>query len=237
MLLDAYHDTDGDRVRISRRQASRFAKDVAGDFNPIHDVDARRFCVPGDLLCSLVLARYGVSSEMAFNFSDMVGDGVELIFPAEPGAEFDIRDSAGRVYLEVRRSGETCSDPALTAPFIRQYAAFSGTNFPHVLQPLLARHGVMFNPERPLIMYRGMGFSLDDLADGDLTTELSDADLEADARRARVRLAFVIRRGDRVAGRGSKELVISGLRPYDGERMHAVMDVFEDRRRAYLEGR
>ena len=55
MQLDEYYSDGNGHIAISREQASDFAKGVAGDFNPIHDVDAKRFCVPGDLLFSLAL--------------------------------------------------------------------------------------------------------------------------------------------------------------------------------------
>ena len=47
-------------MMFSQTQASEFAKGIAGDFNPIHDVGGKRFCVPGDLLFASLLNRYGV---------------------------------------------------------------------------------------------------------------------------------------------------------------------------------
>ena len=59
MFKDFYAQR-GEYVVISAEQASRFAKGVAGDYNPIHNPDARRFCVPGDLLFTLVLVKFGL---------------------------------------------------------------------------------------------------------------------------------------------------------------------------------
>ena len=56
MFKDFYAQR-GEYVVISAEQASRFAKGVAGDYNPIHNPGARRFCVPGDLLFTLVLTK------------------------------------------------------------------------------------------------------------------------------------------------------------------------------------
>jgi len=61
MFLQKYYSGDDEKIHFSRQQASRFAKEVAGDFNPIHDQEAKRFCVPGDLLFALVLSKYGLS--------------------------------------------------------------------------------------------------------------------------------------------------------------------------------
>lgn len=68
MFLDRFHTIQDGCVHISASQASQFAKEVAGDFNPIHDPDARRFCVPGDLLFAVVVSRFGLSRHMTFQF-------------------------------------------------------------------------------------------------------------------------------------------------------------------------
>ena len=54
MLSGVYQESEG-KVSVTREQASRFAKSIADDCNPLHDIDAKRFCVPGDLLFSMVL--------------------------------------------------------------------------------------------------------------------------------------------------------------------------------------
>ena len=55
MLLSDYYAIDAAGLRISADQASNFAKAIAGDFNPLHDPDNRRFCIPGDLLFTVLL--------------------------------------------------------------------------------------------------------------------------------------------------------------------------------------
>lgn len=232
MLLDEFHSTDADGVRITPAQASRFAREIADDYNPIHDPDARRFCVPGDLLCALVLDRCGLSTRMTFTFRGMVGGNVVLRFPSEPGSAFDIADEAGKVYLHVERGGEMTRDPAMIEAFTRQYAAFSGRNFPFLLQPLLAAERVMFNPDRPLVMYDSMGFDIERLEPGTLDTEFADSSIEVRGKRADILLHFAIRIDGQVRGRGSKKLVVSGLRPYDEERMQEVIRDYEARKSA-----
>ena len=64
-MLTPYYQQDAEFVTITREQGSQFAKKVADDFNPLHDADAKKFCVPGDLLFSLVLSRYGVSENLS----------------------------------------------------------------------------------------------------------------------------------------------------------------------------
>ena len=55
MFLENYCRITDDKISFTRQQASDFAKQIADDFNPLHDIQAKRFCVPGDLLFSLIL--------------------------------------------------------------------------------------------------------------------------------------------------------------------------------------
>ncbi|MFG6177901.1 DUF3581 family protein [Halomonas sp. THAF12] len=226
MFLDDYHSRAGSRLCISSEQASRFAKRVAGDFNPIHNPDARRFCVPGDLLFALVLAHFGLSRHMTFRFLSMVGAGVPLDFTEDDDGRIRVRDDSGKCYLEVERSGQTTHDESVVEAFTRCYVAFSGKNFPHYLKPLMEDKGVMFNPKRPLVIYDSMGFSLERLDGIEPGLELIDASLEVAGKRGDVLLEFRIRAGGEEVGIGSKKLVVSGLCDYDSDAMDAVVEEF-----------
>ena len=241
MFLDPFHSVIDGSIRIAADQASRFAKDVAGDYNPIHDADSRRFCVPGDLLCALVLSRYGLSAHMTFTFRGMVGDRVPLRFPeANDAPAFDVTDESGRVYLHVERDGPCTTDLECIEAFTRRYVAFSGQNFPHVLRPLMARHGVMFNPDRPLVIYDSMEFRLDTVEITEPDLQLTDATLEVTGRRGDrgdVLLHFGVTDAGATIGGGAKNLVISGLRAYDEARLDAFIEDFTRRKAAYLASR
>lgn len=81
-LLQPFINIDSeDRITISAEQGSRFAKEIAGDFNPIHNADAKRFCVPGDLLFAIALNRYGLHASMQFNFLDMLAADAAFTCP------------------------------------------------------------------------------------------------------------------------------------------------------------
>ncbi len=235
-FLDAYHAAGPDgSVRVSAEQASAFAKDVAGDHNPLHDVGARRFCVPGDLLCALVLGRYGLSERMTFAFRDMVGANEPLYLPeAETDAgSIAISDADGGVYLEIERAGAVSRDPRVIERFIREYVAFSGKTFPHYMIPALEEHDVMFHPDRPLVIYDSMGFELETFAFEDPALELADRALEIEGKRGTATLRFDMHENGRSFGAGWKKLVISGLRDYDAERMRAFVEHFRQRKAAY----
>ncbi|WP_111413508.1 DUF3581 domain-containing protein [Billgrantia lactosivorans] len=233
MFLDPYHTQAGAAVRISAQQASDFAKRVAGDFNPIHDAGARRFCVPGDLLFALVLSRFGLSRHMDFRFRSMVGDGILLRLEENAAGQLVVRDDEGKQYLEVGREGETNHDESAIEAFTRCYVAFSGRNFPHVLKPLLEARGVMFNPKRPLVIYDSMGFSLDRLDLVEPSLELVESSLEVVGKRGDVRLEFRINDRGRPVGQGSKKLVVSGLSDYDPAAMDDIVAEFYRLKAAY----
>lgn len=233
MFLDEFHSVRDGRICISADQASHFAKGVAGDYNPIHNPDARRFCVPGDLLFALVLMRFGLSQRMVFHFRSMVGAGVPLALNLDADGLIRVTDEAGKLYLEVERDGEITHDEAVIEAFTRRYVAFSGKNFPHYLKPLMEAQGVMFNPQRPLVIYDSMGFELERLDVREPSLALSDSSLEVNGKRGDVRLEFALSGADGPLGRGSKKLVVSGLRDYDAEAMEAIVAEFYRLKGAY----
>ena len=230
MLLEDFYSEDNSKVIFSRQQASEFAKNIAGDFNPIHDTDAKRFCVPGDLLFSLVLAKCGLSQRMRFVFSDMVNDGVALNFPDTTSATLDIVDGNGKKYLSLERSGSTTRDKALIRDLTYSCVQFSGQTFPHVLVPLMSEQQVMLNPNRPLVIYESMTIDLDRLDFENPQLELTRPILEVNGKRGNVRLEFRVKAGGETVGRGEKVMVISGLLAYDEEKVQAMVDNYVSRK-------
>jgi Protein of unknown function (DUF3581) len=233
-FLREFYTVDEGCVCISAEQASCFAKEVAHDFNPLHDVDAKRFCVPGDLLFSLVLDRYGLSRHMQFVFSGMVGDSVSLQFPQVAGDAFDITDRSGKPYLQIERSGENSRDPAMIEALIRDYVAFSGQNFPYVLVPLLAERQVMFNIDRPLVIYESMTLNMQRLDFDTPQLQTLPPTMEVNGKRATAFLHFQILSGDQVVGTGFKKLAVSGLREYEDQPMQAFVAEYLHRKHQYL---
>lgn len=237
-FLAPFHQIDDNgSVRVSAQQASRFAKDVAGDHNPLHDVGARRFCVPGDLLFALVLLRCGLSQRMTFGFRDMVGADEPLRIPASDAERFVVENVEGGTYLDVERDGATSTDGDVLDAFVREYVAFSGKTFPHYMIPVMRDNGVMFHPDRPLVIYDSMGFDLDHL---DLTApalELSDPVMKVTGKRGEMVMRFTISTAAGRVGSGWKKLLISGLREYDESRMESFVDEFYRRRASYEETR
>jgi hypothetical protein len=230
MFLSPYFSNNNQKIVISAKQASDFAKHVAQDFNPIHDVGAKRFCVPGDLLFALVLTQYGLSKNMKFKFAGMVGDGVELDINADVGDEFSICDTKGKTYLNIERSGNSSLCDVQTEAFIRSYVAFSGLNFIHVLIPLMKAHQVMINPARPLVIYESMSFHLDTLDFSEMSLHLASQELAIDGKRGDVTLTFELLSEGKIIGTGKKTLVLSGLRELEDVAIQGMCDTYESRK-------
>jgi len=230
-MLENYYSPNDRGVSFTRQQASKFAKHVANDFNPIHDPESKRFCVPGDLLFAVSLEKYGLSEHMSFAFSGMVGDGVELLFPETDARKIDILDKNGKKYLHFEREGATTRDAGRIYELIYQYVRFSGHNFPHILVPLMAKHNVMINPDRPLVIYEGMDIRLDTLDFAKPELSLADSKLDVQGRRGNVTLEFDISADGAAVGHGKKTMVLSGLKPYDAEKIQNLIDAYEERKR------
>ena len=232
MILSEFYTSEGDRIAFTRDQASRFAKEIANDFNPLHDTDAKMFCVPGDLLFAVAVSRFGLSQKMCFSFSGMVGEK-HLIFPDSDAPRIDIADDEGKHYLSIEREGETSLDPALINKLSKGYVAFSGNTFPHLLVPLMAQQGVMINPGRPLIMYQSMEISLDHLDLREPSLEFSDSSLDVQGKKATVRLGFRFMENGRQVGHGTKHMALRGLQAYREEVMQQVVDDYNSYKQAY----
>jgi hypothetical protein len=232
MIIEQYFSEPNGRICFTREQGSNFAKQMANDFNPLHDADAKRFCIPGDLLFAIMLAKYGISQHMEFVFSGMVVAGVELVLP-EPAEELHINDTQGREYLRVKRTGDTTRDASLIQNLTQSYVEFSGQTFPHILVPLLAEQNVMINPERPMVIYESMTIDLDRL---DISQPLLQGDyneLEIIGKRGSVELAFNLVDAGEIVGRGKKHMLLSGLREYDKDAIATAIVTYNDSKKAF----
>ncbi len=230
MLLENFFSETSTKIHFSRKQASDFAKTIAGDFNPIHDEDAKRFCVPGDLLFALLLNKYGISQKMRFTFSGMVSNEVALHFNNTADDKITIVDDNNKEYLSITRSGATTKDSGLIHNLTCRYVEFSGQTFPHILVPLMAKHHVMINPERPLVIYESMVIDIDDLNIEQPELKLSDSTLEVDGKRGNVCLKFNLLSKGNIIGKGEKSMVLSGLREYDESKIQQLIEVYDARK-------
>lgn len=234
MYLDPFFATEGNLLRITPEQGSAFAKEVSDDFNPLHNPDAKRFCVPGDLLFALVLARLGLSKKMAFQYTGMVGKDATICFPATSSNRFSITDENGKSFLEISQSGEQTHDLAFIEAFSKAYVAFSGHSFPHILVPLMKDNNVMINPDRPMVMYESMAFEFDNLDIESPSLELINSSLDVNGKRGSVRLEFSVSDGnEKQIGSGYKTMVLSGLKEYDQAQIDGLISIYETAKSDY----
>jgi hypothetical protein len=235
MFLKEFYSGPNQCTEITAMQGSLFAKEIANDFNPLHDVEAKRFCVPGDLLFAIVLEKYGLSKKMTFTFTGMLGHGVTLDFPETDGSQFDINGSNDKTILKVERSGDISTDQSMIDALIRDYVAFSGHNFPYVLVPLMKKQNGMINLTRPLVMYDSMCLEFKHLNFSHPKVEMLEPELSVNGKRGDAHLHFQIKSDDEVVGTGFKKIVISGIREFEEGPMQDFVDNYLARKNAYLE--
>ncbi len=233
MFIEKYCPIANDQISFTRQQASDFAKQVADDFNPLHNIEAKRFCVPGDLLFSIIIAKSGLHQKMAFDFSGMVNDGIELTFPSIINDTANIIDSNDKTYLTVTASGEKTHCPALIDALTKAYVDFSGHTFPGILVKLMADNNVMINPARPMIMYQNMSIDLFRLDVETLELKLAQTSLTIEGKRGDAWLEFDLLSDGEIVGHGKKHMLLSGLRTYEQESIDAMVEQYSQSKANY----
>jgi len=234
MFIEKYFNesTDG-QISFTRQQASNFAKKIADDFNPLHNIDAKRFCVPGDLLFSIILAKSGLHEQMSFTFSGMVTDNVSLIFPSTINEQAAVVDINNKEYLQINVNGEQSSNDALIESLTKAYVEFSGHTFPHILVKLMAEKKMMINPARPMVMYQSMSIDMYHFDANNISLRLAETSLHIDGKRGDAWLTFDLLSDDKVIGHGKKHMLLSGLREYCQDTIDVVIEQYNHNKAEY----
>lgn len=250
--LADYQTRSGNKLRFGRDQGSRFAKSVAGDFNPLHDVEARRFCVPGDLLFVSLLSQYGVAAETSVEFDGMVDEKHEFEMPETIDEKFELSSADGKNFLTLRMSGARMPASPFVDALSMRYVQFSGKTFPDILVPLMQQNAVMLNPARPLVIYKNMSISLneqcfDSADDNELLNNESGANgfdqlqleldqeqtkLELQGKKGEAILNFTIQLKGVEIGTGRKNMILGGLKAYEQAAIDEVVQQYRDRKLA-----
>ncbi len=233
MFIEQYCPINDEQISFTRQQGSDFAKKVADDFNPLHNIEAKRFCVPGDLLFSVIIAKSGLHKEMSFNFSGMVNDNIALTFPNKIINDFDIVDSKNKTYLTVEASGEKTHSASLINALTKAYVNFSGHTFPDILVKLMTENNIMINPARPMVMYQCMKISLERLDITTLTLKLAKTSLTIEGKRGDAWLEFDLISEGEIVGHGKKHMLLSGLREYCQDSVDGMVAQYKNSKMAY----
>ncbi|MEE9335826.1 MAG: DUF3581 family protein [Granulosicoccaceae bacterium] len=233
MKIQDYYQLDGEQLQFTETQASQFAKSIAGDFNPLHDVGGKRFCVPGDLLFSVLLNRYGVFSSMQMKFEGMLSADVPVLLPETIETNLTLKDATGKAYLEVTSSGDRVTDPQAIATLTQEYVQFSGKTFPDILVELMRKEGVMINPTRPLVIYTDMALELSTTELLAPKLKLADTSLIVEGKKGKATLRFDLHDNGELVGRGEKNMVLGSLREFDEETMGSIVEQYQQWQQEY----
>jgi len=234
MDLSKFYKMEGQYVSFTREQASLFAKSVAGDFNPLHNVETKRFCVPGDLLFAVALTELGVCQSMRFDFESMVTEQTRVMLPKELSGEFSLLDQNDKSMMTIHSSGEKNKNSHFVAALIEKYVQFSGRTFPEIIIDLLRENNVMINPARPLVIYKDMVVEIERFPDGELELDFSGAVMTVDGKKGTVKLEFDLFVDGQKIGHGTKDMVVSGLRPYEQSAIDTIVNDYNATKEAYL---
>jgi hypothetical protein len=172
---------------------------------------------------------------MKFEFGGMVSDQVPLQFTEQENNQLSICDEADKVYLTIERAGKNTDNIELANNLIQAYVGFSGQTFPHILVPLMKKHNVMINPDRPLVIYNSMTIELNDLAISNPSLELIDSTLSISGKRGDVCLKFNFIEAGKVVGTGEKNMVLSSLREFEEEKIAQLVDTYNTRKETVTE--
>ena len=233
MLLDSYFSLQDGWLQFTRKQASDFAKAVAHDFNPIHDEDNKRFCVPGDLLFSFLLNKKGLSSKMHVDFSGLVTEKSRLTIDNKDENSTNIIDKNNKEYLRLHQEGQITHDHELIKHFVTNYVLFSGSSFPYVLVPLMQEKGLMINPIRPLVIYDSMKIEFNHLNLSKPEIIHTGSLLSIEGKRGTIDLFFEFKENGETVGKGEKRMLASNLQPYNAEVMNELIQKLEKIKEAY----
>jgi len=233
MKLQQFYSIENQLINVSREQASHFAKSIAGDFNPLHDIDAKRFCVPGDLLFAITLSELGLTQSMQFSFDSMVTDQSQVTLPESLSAEFSLLDQNNKSQMTINSSGSQTNDADFISNLIEKYVEFSGRTFPDILVELMQQEGVMINPARPLVIYKDMAIEINTFPSGELALEFSGATMDVNGKKGSVKLNFDLSVDGETIGHGTKSMVVSGLRPYEQTAIDQIVTDYTKTKQAY----
>jgi hypothetical protein len=92
----------------------------------------------------------------------------------------------------------------------------------------------MINPDRPLVIYASLAIKLERL---DITApqlELTESSLDVKGKRGTVHLEFELKVAEKVVGRGEKNMILSGLRAFDEDKIQTLVTEYNARKQAYV---
>lgn len=173
---------------------------------------------------------------MRFDFSGMVNDGIALSVEEKGKTESALVDASGKEYLHMHHEGEISHDAEFIEHIVKAYVEFSGMNFPHIMVPLMEDKQMMINCQRPLVIYESMEVEFEHLNLSRPTVDYVGATFDIDGKRGLVTMKFNFIDNGVVVGKGIKRMVASGLKPFQKEAVDDLVERFNARKEAFLQG-
>ncbi len=229
MFTSNYYQKTDQQLIITKKQGSNFAKGIARDFNPLHDEDNSRFCVPGDLLFSIMLAEYGISQSMSFNFQSMIAGRVPFFFEISENL-VTAKNENDKPLITLNHLGEVTKNEIFIEGLIRSYVAFSGKTFPHILVELMQKEQKMINTKKPMVIYDSMKLSFDRFSETAPSVELSHCQFDVNGKRGMVTMNFDLISENETIGKGEKQIIMSGLRGFEQGAIDELVNTYDDKR-------
>lgn len=229
MFTSNYYQESNQYLNITRKQGSDFAKSIARDFNPLHDEDNSRFCVPGDLLFSIMLTQFGISRSMSFDFQGMIAGRAPFYFELNEN-EVVAKNETDKPLITLHHSGEVTKNEVFIEGLIRSYVAFSGKTFPHILVELMQKEQKMINTKRPMVIYDSMKLVFDRFTETAPNVKLNHCQFEVSGKRGMVTMNFDLISDNKSIGKGEKQIIMSGLRDYDQSAIDELVSTYDKKR-------
>lgn len=229
MFTSNYYKETNQQLIITRKQGSDFAKGIARDFNPLHNEDNNRFCVPGDLLFSIMLTQFGISQSMSFDFQGMIAGSAPFTFDINKH-EVIAKNESDKPLITLHHSGEVTNNEVFIEGLIRSYVAFSGKTFPHILVELMQKEQKMINTKRPMVIYDSMKLSFERFTETAPSVELSNCQFEINGKRGMVTMNFDLISANESIGKGEKQIIMSGLRDYEQGAIDELVTTYDEKR-------
>ena len=136
--------------------------------------------------------------------------------------------------MELELDGKSSNDEHIISKIIKEYVQFSGKNFPDVMVPLMRTENLMFNPARALIMYKCMQINMTRVDVSSIELKFDEAVIDVKGKRATVTFKFDFYEGNEKVGTGQKEMLLSGLIPYEESVMNGVIADYQAAKEKYL---
>jgi len=172
---------------------------------------------------------------MTFDFQGMVSGGMPIQF-TESDKSIAAKNDKDKQVLHVSRDGDITQNSIFVEGLIRAYVAFSGETFPHTIIKLMKEEGMMINTRKPMVIYDQMTLSFERFSESAPQVELQNCHFDVNGKRGMVVMDFDLLADNESIGSGQKQIIMSGLRPYEQSGIDYLVDTYNAGKAAFNQG-